>query len=66
MPGRSAGSSSGCPKASGPPSALPVSIKARHSLPGRGTASGVGMGRWVLGPDLASSYARALFSIPTA
>lgn len=50
MPGRTEGSSSGCPVASGPPSALPVPSRPDMAgLSGRGTVPGVGVGRW--GPE---------------
>lgn len=58
MPGYTEGSSSGCPLASGPPSALPGPSRPDttclvEALP-REWEQGVG----ALGPDPASSYAR--------
>ena len=55
MPGRTEGSSGGCPAASGPPSALPV-----PSRPDTARRAGALLREWEqgLGPDSASSYAR--------
>lgn len=58
MPGHTEGSSSGCPAASGPPSALPVPSSLDMACLAGALTREWEWGAGVLGPDPASSYAR--------